>query len=248
MVNVHLGNVSPQPSPSVQDFFCTNRGDGLWPNFVQTPVKGLMEKTIPITTLFLDVGGVLLTNGWDHGSRELAASTFGLDPEEMKMRHNLIYDIFEVGKISLEEYLDHTVFYEKRLFSKDQFKKFMFAQSKPFIQMIDTVCKLKEQHGLKIIVVSNESRELNDYRIKKFKLASFIDFFISSCFVHLRKPDKDIYRLALDVAHVSPKEAVYIDDRLMFVQAAKELGIQGIHHLDYMSTRAKLTTFGLKVR
>ena len=203
-------------------------------------MKKIVTKVIPITTLFLDVGGVLLTNGWDHSSRELAAKTFDLDPKEMAMRHNLVVDIFERGKLSLEEYLDQVIFYEKRSFSRSQFKKFLFAQSKPFPQMIDVVCKLKEQYSLKIGVVSNESREVNEYRIKKFKLGSFVDFFISSCFVQLRKPDKDIYRLALDVAQVPAKQVIYIDDRLMFVQVAEELGLQGIHHLDYKSTRAKL--------
>jgi putative hydrolase of the HAD superfamily len=205
-----------------------------------------MTKAKPITTLFLDVGGVLLTNGWDHHSRELAAKTFDLDPIEMEKRHNLTFDTYEVGKLSLEKYLNGVIFYEKRHFSRSQFEKFMFAQSKPYPQMIDKVCELKAKYSLKIAVVSNEGRELNEYRIKKFKLGRFVDFFISSSFVHLRKPDEDIYRLALDVANVNPQQVVYIDDRMMFVQVAEGLEIQGIHHVDYKSTCAKLAAFGLK--
>ncbi len=194
-----------------------------------------------ITTLFLDVGGVLLTNGWDLHSRESAAKTFDLDPIEMEKRHNLFFDIYEVGKISLDKYLNRVVFYEKRPFNRSQFKKFIFSQSKPFPQMIDLIFRLKERYGLKVVAVNNEGRELNDYRIKKFKLGSFIDFFISSGIVHLRKPDEEIYQLALDAAHVSPKQVVYIDDRLMFVEVAKGLKIQGIHHTDFKSTEALLT-------
>ena len=123
----------------------------------------------------------------------------------------------------------------------------MFAQSKPFPQMIDFVCRLKARYRLKIAVVSNEGRELNLHRIKTFKLARFVDFFISSCFVHIRKPDADIYRLALDVAQVPVKEVVYVEDRPMFVQVAESLGIRGIRHLDYASTRARLAEFGLRV-
>ncbi len=198
-----------------------------------------------ITTLFLDIGGVLLTNGWDHPSRALAAKTFNLDPQEIESRHNLNFAVLEAGKLSLEEYLNRVVFYEKRPFTSSEFQDFMFAQSTPFPQMIEMVRQLKEQYNLKVVAVSNECRELNEYRIEKFKLDSFMDFYISSCFVHLRKPDTDIYRLALDTAHVSGKNVVYIEDRLMFVQVAEKLGIPGIQHVDYQTTREKLTALGL---
>lgn len=163
----------------------------------------------------------------------------------MESRHNLTFDTYELGKLSLDEYLNRIVFYKHRSFSKSKFKKFMFAQSKPFPQMIDTVCNLKKKYNLKIAVVSNECRELNEYRINKFKLETFVDFFISSCFVHFRKPDEDIFRLALDVSQASPNQVVYIEDRLMFVQVAETLKIQSIHHCDYESTCKKLATFGL---
>jgi putative hydrolase of the HAD superfamily len=123
----------------------------------------------------------------------------------------------------------------------------MFAQSKPFPRMIELVCRLKARHRLKIAVVSNEGRELNLHRIRTFKLARFVDFFISSCFVHFRKPDADIYRLALDVAQVPVSDVVYVEDRPLFVQVAESLGIRGIRHTDYTSTRARLAEFGLRV-
>ena len=123
----------------------------------------------------------------------------------------------------------------------------MFAQSKPFPQMIDLVRKLKARHGLKIAVVSNEGRELTVYRIQHFKLDGFVDFFISSCFVHVRKPDEDIFRMALDIAQVPADQVAYIEDRPMFVQVAETLGIRGIHHTDSKATRSKLASVGLKV-
>lgn len=206
-----------------------------------------MSKKSKITTLFLDIGGVLLTNGWEHESRILASKTFNLDLAEMESRHRLTFDTYEVGKLSLDDYLHRTVFYKKRSFTCDQFKKFMFAQSKAYPEMIDLVCKLKKQHHLKIAVVSNEGRELNDYRIKKFQLGKFVDFFISSSFVHFRKPDVDMYRIALDIAQVPPEEVVYIEDRQMFIEVAESQGIRGVHHLDYKSTLAKLASIGLKV-
>ena len=206
-----------------------------------------MKKSSSITALFLDIGGVLLTNGWGHESRKLAAKVFGLDLNEMEDRHHLTFDTYEVGKLSLEEYLSWVVFYRKRPFTRGQFREFMFAQSKPYPKMIELVRQLKAKHGLKIAVVSNEGRELNAHRIREFKLDGFVDCFISSCFVHLRKPDADIVRVALDIAQVPARWVVYIEDRPMFVQVAETLGMRGIHHTDYKSTRAKLASFGLEV-
>ncbi len=206
-----------------------------------------MKKALPITTLFVDIGGVLLTNGWPLESRKRAAKMFGLDLDEMEDCHNLTFDTYEEGKLTLDEYLSRVVFYQKRSFTRAQFRKFMFAQSKPFPEMIGLVRRLKSKYGLKIAVVSNEGRELNAHRVQTFKLDRFVDFFISSCFVHFRKPDEDIFRMALDIAQVPVRQVVYIDDRAMFVQIAKSLGIHGIHHTDYKSTRAKLAALGLGI-
>jgi putative hydrolase of the HAD superfamily len=204
-----------------------------------------MKKTVSITTLFLDVGGVLLTNGWGRQSRAAAAKTFALDAEEMEDRHHLTFDTYESGKLTLEEYLSRTVFYQERPFTREQFREFMFAQSQPNPEMLELVRRLKARHALRIAVVNNEARELNAHRIQKFKLGEFVDFFISSCFVHFRKPDADIYRLALDVAQVAAEQVVYIDDQPLFVQVAQGLGIHGIRHADYQSTRAQLASLGL---
>ena len=204
-----------------------------------------MTNDSSITTLFLDIGGVLLTNGWDHNMRQRAAETFGLDYAELNERHHLTFDTYEEGKLSLYEYLQRLVFWEERPFSLEEFKAFMFEQSQPYQEMVDLVCKLKERYRLKIAAVSNEGRELTVYRIAKFDLGSFIDFFISSCFVHYRKPDEDIFRMALDVSQVPPEQVVYIEDRPMFVEVAQGLGIRGIVHKDLRSTEAALKSFGL---
>ena len=199
-----------------------------------------------ITCAFLDIGGVLLTNGWDTHARERAAAEFKLDLTEMEARHHLTFDTYEEGKITLDEYLSRTVFYEQRPFTQAQFRRFMFAQSKAYPEMIRLFARLKALHGLRIAVVSNEARELNSHRIHTFKLDRLVDFFISSCFVHLRKPDADIFRLALDVAQVPASQVVYIENTPMFVQVAEALGIRSILHTDYGSTRLKLASLGLK--
>jgi len=206
-----------------------------------------MKKSAPIKTLFVDLGGVLLTNGWDHHARRRATKHFKLDWAEMEERHGLNFETHEEDKITLKEYLDRVVFYEKRPFTRAEFRRFMFTQSKPYAEMIGLVRNLKAKYGLKIIVVSNESRELNAYRIRQFKLGGFVDAFISSCFVHLRKPDADIFKLALDIAQRPARQIVYIENTPMFVQIAEGLRIQAILHTDYKSTCVKLASFGLEV-
>ncbi len=205
-----------------------------------------MDKLIPITTLFLDIGGVMLSNGWGHESRQAAAGYFKIDFGNMEERHHLTFATYEAGKLNLDEYLKRVVFYEERSFTPFQFQEFMFNQTTPYPEMIEYIQRLKKQHKLKIVVVNNEARELNEHRIKKFHLDQFVDFFISSCFVHYRKPDADIYRIALDIAQVPVEQVVYLEDRQMFVDVARGLGIRSILHEGYASTSSELAYMGLK--
>jgi putative hydrolase of the HAD superfamily len=198
-----------------------------------------------ITCLFLDVGDVLLTDGWDHLARKRAAKHFKIEWANMQARHELAFEVFEVGRLTLEEYLNLVVFYKKRGFTRNQFRQFMIEQSKPFPEMIDLVIELKQKLGLKIVIVSNESREVNAYRSSKFGLDKLSDCFVSSSFVHMRKPDTEIFKLALDLAQVRPGQVVFIDNTPMFVQIAEGLGMQGIVHRDCNSTRAELSKLGL---
>ena len=205
-----------------------------------------MKRAAPVTTLFLDVGGVLLTNGWDHLARRRAAKHFKLAWTEMEERHSLVFETHEQGRMTFQEYLGWVVFYQKRPFTRSQFRDFIFAQSKPYPGMIELIAILKVRYGLKIVVVSNESREVNAYRIRAFKLDRLVDTFISSCFVHMRKPDVDIFRLALDIAQAPPSQIVYIENTPLFVDVAEGLGIRSILHTDHKSTKAKLAALGLQ--
>lgn len=200
-----------------------------------------------ITTLFLDIGGVLLTNGWGHRSRNKAIAQFNLDAEEMNERHHLTFDTYEEGKLSLHEYLNRVVFYEPRTFSEEDFISFMYAESTELPGTIAFFKALKKRYQLRIIAVSNEGRELNDYRIKAFKLNELFDGFISSCFVHLRKPDKDIFRMASDISQTAPIHSLYIDDRSMFVEVAQALGMNGLHYKGLEEAKLTLQTWGFKM-
>lgn len=200
-----------------------------------------------ITHLFTDLGGVLLTNGWDRGLRKVVAAHFGVDPAEMDERHHLTYDTYEAGKISLSEYLRRVIFWEPRAFTEQQVVDFMLAQARCFPEMIELVKRVKERNRLKVAVVSNEGRELTADRIQRFGLREFVDFFIVSSYVHFRKPDEDIFRVALDIAQAEPAQVVYLDDRHMFTEVAGGMGLRVIWHRDHDSTRAALAEFGLEV-
>ena len=205
-----------------------------------------MKDKKEITTLFLDVGGVLLTNGWGHEYRSLAAQKFNLNMTEMEERHSLMFAVYEEGNITLQEYLNRVVFYQERDFTLAAFRDFMFSLTKPCLRMIALMQSIKEQYGLKVVAVNNEARELNEYRINTFKLNGLIDFFISSCYVHIRKPSANIFKLALDVAKVSASEVLYIDDVKLFVDIAKDLGINGIVHTDHQTTSKALAPFSFR--
>lgn len=196
--------------------------------------------------LFTDIGGVLLNNGWDRKKRAAAVEKFRLNADELEERHHLTFDTYEEGKLSLDEYLDRIVFYEKRKFCKSAFKEFMFNSSAAYPEMIELLKVLKKKYAFPIAAISNEGRELNAYRIQHFGLNGFIDFFISSSFVHTRKPDADIFKLALDIAQIEAEEVIFIDDRVMFVQVAGRLGIKGIVHKNYEDTKEKLAEYGWK--
>ena len=188
--------------------------------------------------LFSDIGGVLLSNGWGHESRMAAAKKFKIDYGEMDVLHNFTFNIWEMGKISMDDYLDTVVFKEKRNFSREEFKEFMLSQSVMLPDTLPWMIDWKNKHeDIKVIAINNEPRELNQYRIDKFNLHDFFDAFVSSCEVGMRKPDPGIFLLALGIAQAKPEECIYFDDRIMLVEAAKKTGIHAYHHTDFKSTK-----------
>jgi putative hydrolase of the HAD superfamily len=201
-------------------------------------------KVQPIKVLFFDVGGILLTNGWGHESRKVAAKKFGLDYEEVNALHNFIFNVYEIGSITLDDYLDTVIFNEPRDFTREDFKEFIYAQSVELPDMLAWLKAWKKDSGFRIISINNEGKELNDYRVEKFKLGECFDAFISSCEVKMRKPDPGIFKLAMGIAQVSEKQCVYFDDRMMFVTTAQKLGIRAFQHTDFEKTKEILE--GLK--
>ena len=180
--------------------------------------------------LLLDVGGVILTNGWDHTSRKRVADHFQIDLQELNERHDLLFPIYELGKISLDQYLTYCVFFKSRAFAPSDFKNFMYAQSQPFPEMLDLLKTLKGRKTFKIGLLSNEGQELAEHRTKSYPLDQLVDFLIFSGDVGLRKPDPEIYQLGLKLGFARPEETIYVDDRKGLVEFSKSLGIVGLHY------------------
>lgn len=202
-----------------------------------------MEKK-KIKTLFLDIGAVLISNGWDRYARQRAVKKFKLDPMELSDRHHIFFETYEAGKLSLKEYLDMVIFYEPRNFTEADFIEFIHQQSTPVKGSIEYFMAIKKKYRLNMIALSNEGRELNEYRIKTYQLDKLFNAFISSCYVHLRKPDKQIFSMACDVSFTEPQHALFIDDRSIHIQIAGSLGINGIQFKNLSSTKKLMEGYG----
>ena len=200
-----------------------------------------------ISTLFWDIGGVILTNGWDHVSRKLAAETFHLDEEDFRDRHDLSFPAFDSGHITINEYLDRTIFYRPRAFSREEFIAFMYAQSKEYPEtraVLDAAAKTGRYF---IGSINNEPLELNQYRIEAFDLRRDFQVFFSSCYVGTRKPDERIFRLALAVTQRKPEECIFIDDRPLNLESPRRLGMNVIHHENAEQLRKELRAHQVEV-
>ena len=199
-----------------------------------------------IRALFWDIGGVLLTNAWDRVEREQAVTRFQLDAVDFQDRHEMLVSSFERGKISLDEYLDRTVFYRDRPFTLDEFKAYMFSRSQPNPEALAFARRLAASKRFLMASINNESAELNRFRIDTFALREIFDVFISSCFVGLRKPEQGIYRLALDITQRAPDECCFIDDRSLNLEAAKALGMYVIQMTGVEALRKQLSGLGVE--
>ncbi len=203
---------------------------------------------MPVTrAIFWDVGGVLLSNAWDHTERAAALKRFGLDEDEFRVRHEPVVAAFERGKITLDEYLDQTVFYRPRPFTRAEFRDFMFGLTKPFPEVLAFAGALSSSGKYFMGTINNESRELNNYRIEEFGLRKIFRAFFSSCFVGLRKPEGDIYRLALEVTQRKGEECCFIDDRTANLEGAASLGMRTIEMKTLAQLQAELGELGVAV-
>jgi len=200
-----------------------------------------------ITTLFWDIGGVILTNGWDRGSRRAASEAFHFDYEEFQDRHDLSFPAFDSGQITLNEYLDRTLFYRSRSFTREEFSAFMFAQSREYADTRAILSDAARAGKYFVGAINNEPLELNQYRIEAFNLRRDFLVFFSSCYVRSRKPEETIFRVALEVTQRPPEQCVFIDDRPLNLESPRHLGMNVIHHQNAGQLRSELRNYGVEV-
>jgi putative hydrolase of the HAD superfamily len=199
-----------------------------------------------ITTIFSDIGGVLLTNGWDLPSRKDAAERFALDWNEFETSHESVVGDFEIGRVSLDEYLDCTVFQRPRPFTRDEFRSFLFSESQPQPGSLELVAELAGSGKYLLATLNNESRDLNNYRIERFRLRDYFSVFFSSGFLGVKKPDEKIYRIALEMTQRSPDECLFVDDRAENLEPARRLGMAGIQFHNAAQLREELLGRGVQ--
>ena len=201
-----------------------------------------------ISTLFWDVGGVLLSNAWDHEQRQQTLKQFGLNDEdeaEFESRHEMLVSSFERGKISLQDYLERAIFYRPRPFTIEAFTQHMFSLSQPYPDTLRLAKELAGSGRYLMSTLNNESKELNLFRIQTFGLREIFSLFVSSCFVGLRKPEEGIYRLALEITQRPPEECCFVDDRPLNLDSAAKLGMHVIQMKNAEQLRRELQTLGV---
>jgi putative hydrolase of the HAD superfamily len=212
-----------------------------------TAQNGREHSLAQITTLFWDIGGVILTNGWDRESRKEAATAFHLDLEKFQDRHELSFPAFDTGQITLNEYLDRTLFYRPRAFTREEFTAFMFAQSREYPDVRAILDQVTNSGKYFVGAINNEPLELNEYRIETYNLRRNFLVFFSSCYVRSRKPEETIFRVALEVSQRPPEQCLFIDDRPLNLESPRRLGMNTIHHQNAEQLRSELGKYGVEV-
>jgi putative hydrolase of the HAD superfamily len=197
-----------------------------------------------LTHLFFDIGGVLGTNGWDNEQRGRAASHFSLGAE-FESRHQELVGDWEIGRLTLDEYLDSAVFFAPRSFTKEEFTAFMFDESEPFVGTIAIVSEIAARGELTLMTLNNEADELNRHRIAKFGLDGLFAAFLSSCWLGVRKPSRVIFERALAIAGAEAAETLFVDDRQQNLVPAAAAGWETHHFVDAAGLRLALEERGI---
>jgi putative hydrolase of the HAD superfamily len=200
-----------------------------------------------ITHAFFDIGGVLGTNGWDRNDRKEAAAAFGLDLADYTRHHDEVVPAFEQGLMTIDQYLDRTVFVRPRSFTPEDFRKFMYGQSRPFPESIAVARELASTRRVRLCTASNEADELTRFRIRLFGFVGIFDTFLASCWIGVRKPAPEFFHRILAITAARAEDSIFIDDREENVAAARAFGFHVIHYESANQLRRELGVAGLRL-
>jgi putative hydrolase of the HAD superfamily len=200
----------------------------------------------PFDVILFDVGGVLLTNGWDHCEREHVLDRFHVDKAAFETRHARLNDPWERDAISMQEYLDEVLFYEPRSFTREDFVTAICEESAVLSDSgIGILEELAASGKCMLGALNNEARVPNDYRFHTFGLRNYFDVTLSSCYLGLRKPHREIYDRAVDILSRPADRILFIDDRPENVAAALAVGMKAIQFSGAEPLRRELETLGV---
>ncbi len=200
----------------------------------------------PFDVILFDVGGVLLTNGWDTRERAAAVKNFGLDAAALEIRHEEFFAAWERGEISGKAYLNAVVFYEPRNFPRGEFFAFMLSQSQLLPDgALPILEELSASNHYLLGALNNEARETNANRFSRFGLRRYFKIAFSSCYMGLRKPEPAMYRRAIDILGCPPQRILFIDDREENVAGAATAGIKAIKFTGAAALRSELVSLGV---
>jgi len=199
--------------------------------------------------ILFDVGGVMLTNGWDHRERAAVLDSFGIvgdDRERLEARHNEPYDALERDLITIDEFLQQAIFFEPRSFTPAEFLEAMKQQSKTIPDnAMGILAEVSASDKWIVGLLNNESRVLHEYRMEKFGIGEYVDVQFSSPYVALRKPEPAIYNRALDILSIPGDRVLFIDDRANNTSAAAAAGMHAIQFLGEQPLRRELKLLGV---
>jgi len=208
----------------------------------------MASATPEIRAIYWDIGGVLLTNGWDHEERARVLEQFAIPRDEYESRHEEANDRWERGELSDEEFLKQTVFFKERSFTPEQFIQAVREQSKWLPGGAkNVIAALRKNNGLKMAMLNNESGPLNDYRIATFGLAEYFDGFFCSAYIGMRKPKPRMFRSGTAMLHFQPEECAFIDDRDKNCAAAAGVGMHAIQYKGEEALRDALRALGVEL-
>jgi putative hydrolase of the HAD superfamily len=188
-----------------------------------------------IKNVIFDLGKVLIEfdfNGF--------YTALGYDPAERTLDEaNEPILLFEAGKMS------KAVFFEeiKKIYGFDlSLKEFeilwcsVFSDAK---EMIELARKISEKYN--VFILSNTDEIHFPYIWKNFpQLHFFKNNLMLSYELNSVKSEKEIYKNAIEKFNLIPSECVFIDDRPINVSVAEKLGMKGIIHQSFLSTKEKL--------
>jgi FMN phosphatase YigB (HAD superfamily) len=200
-----------------------------------------------IKAIFFDLGNVLVR--FDLAILEKGYAEYGYKPHMDIARYIMESD---TGRSYMRGRINSSVFYEKtrRHFrmkiSFGDFYRVWNSMFYPYPEMELIVRSVKEKYPEVTLVLISDTNE-GHYRFIKenYAFLEVLDRYVLSYEVGWMKPDKRIYRKAIDASGSPARDIFYTDDRLDLIEKARTMGIRAYQFTGHEALLAQLAKFGL---